>query len=241
MSMLSLLKLLIKGLQEKMEAYQVLKAFAKNTYKLEIELLETTEEELYNDLPSWQMLWPDPIYAVTNTVALILTMPTMMPDQIEEESDERLQIVLNKIDQAEAQAKMFRLAPILNKFTQLTHNFKQQMKQCSRVKKDTDISHGIEHLYLKLEQAEKTLKKTGNLEQFRINVNKAFEIFPDDAKFEINGTRTWFQRHVIRPFEQFKFDAGVLFEDILNKISEHHKDSPRFFKKPVDNALETYQ
>jgi len=46
---------------------------------------------------------------------------------------------------------------------------------------------------------------------------------------------------VIRPFEQFKFDVGVLFEAIFSNTSEQHKDSPRFFNKAVHNAFETYQ
>ncbi len=85
------------------------------------------------------------------------------------------------------------------------------------------------------------LKETGDLEQFSIAINSPFENFSNDAAVEIHAAETWFQRHVLRPFEQFKFDVGVLFESIFKKTPENHKDSPRFFKTPVQNALETYK
>lgn len=235
-----------KNWQTRYKAYQSLEACVKNIYKRDIEFLDEAEKkaEADNTLPSWQMFLEAPMDACTSIVALSLTMSMMMPDQIaqrEEERDERSQALFDKIDQAKTKAKMFGLIPIQEKFDRLQRQFQQHVNQCPRIKKNPEIKFEINALFSNLDKAKKDLNATGDLVQFRTTVNDLFKAFPEDAKFEINGTATWFQRHVIRPFEQFKYDVGVLFEDILNKISEHHKDSPRFFKKPVDNALETYQ
>tara|TARA_R110002126_G_scaffold110918_2_gene248576 strand:- start:106232 stop:107047 length:816 start_codon:yes stop_codon:yes gene_type:complete len=224
----------IKRLQEKMEAYQVLEAFANKTYKDEIELLETTEDEIDNDLPSWQMLWADPIHAVTSAVALILTMPTMLPDQfnqMEESIDDRSQALLNKIGEAKNKSLRYGLIPILEQLQRSSQAFHEHLARCSRIKKHPEIQAYITQFDSDLNNATRILQETGNLEQFRFDVNQAFKMFPHEVKLEINGTRTWFQINVLRPFEQFKEDVRVLFESILKKTPEHSVDSPRLFKK----------
>ncbi len=72
------------------------------------------------------MLWDDPVQTVSNAVALSLVMPTMMPDQIEDESDERVQALLNKIDEAKIKTKTYGVIPILREFERLREVFQQK-------------------------------------------------------------------------------------------------------------------
>lgn len=227
-----------KNYEEKITAFQSLKESTQQLYKNSVEFLDEADNGM---LPSWQMFLEAPFVTLKEILALISVMPTMLPDQIEQEADDRLQVLLDKIDKEEANAKRYKLVPIISTFERLTINFQQHVAQCSRIENKPEMKQEVQRFINDLDNAKKVLKKTGNLDTFRDSVTQLCEKFPREAKFEINGTRTWFQKYIIRPFEQFKYDVGVLFESILNKISEHHKDSPRFFKKPVDNVFETYQ
>ena len=234
--------ILIKGLQEKMKAYQALENDIRTACEHGFEFLDEddSEVEAENKLSFLATLLPDSYDTFTSMMSYFSMEQGMMPDQfnqMEKDVENRSQALFDKI----GEVKKSQLELMLNQFTQLTQNFKQQMNQCSRVQNDTVISNGIKDLYIALGTARKALEDTGDLGQFKLDVNKAFEIFPDEVQLEINGTRTWFQRNVIRPFEQFKFDVGVLFESIFKKTPENHKNSPRFFNKPVHNAFETYQ
>jgi len=52
------------------------------------------------------------------------------------------------------------------------------------------------------------------LDKFNPVVNENMRGFPEEAKFKVNGTKTWFQKYVMKPFEKFKIKIHALFKSI---------------------------
>ena len=280
----------------KFAAYQALKSFAKNICDDEIEALEDDDEEEEATL-LWQDLWMDPVHAITTMAAVTLMIPTMMPDQTEEEFNQRSDALLNKISEAMMQevqsiidkaeeardvishmpelyerlkhyqdlkermetntkalneeneaCKQFiasitqtmqeEIVPVIEKLDQLTDDFKQQVNLL-RMKKKPVIKKQVETLISNLDAAKKALQATGNLDAFQQTTYQLFEDFPEEAAFEINGSNTWFQKYIIRPFERLKEKISSLMQSIHKKSPEKTQAQPSFFSAPKGKKKRT--
>ncbi|MDF1683728.1 MAG: hypothetical protein P1U36_03625 [Legionellaceae bacterium] len=232
----------------RLNAYEALETFARNACREDIEFIDEAEEKAADEAAvaaailvaaateeqifSWGMLWENMLASYWPAQNNTPTPNQMTPNKDALEAGS--QALIDQINKAGIKSKTTRMTHILNKFQDLTDNFQQHINNCPRIEEDTGIQGKLETLLRDLGEAKNTLKDTGNLEQFRITVNNLFDAFPDDAKFEINGTRTWFQRNVIRPFEQFKQDVHVLFKSIFKRTLGKNMDPPGFFNKPFE-------
>ncbi len=229
-----------KDWKVRFKAYQSLKIFTHKVCENDIEFLDSTEEmEAHQELSFRQRLWIEPWNTVTSLLALSFMMVIPIEIKREIKIDQRIQDLLDSLEEEERKTKTYGLMPILNTFDVLTDKFKQTVNRSLQRRKNIDLEEKIQTFFSDLEKVKMTLNDTVDLEQFRTNVHQLCETLSDEAKFEINGKNRWFQTYIVRPFERFKASLHRLFESIFKtygSISIFSQEASNH-----ENTFDTYQ
>ena len=174
------------------------------------------KREGLNGVASQKNVWMDPVQMMTIIAALSLMVP----------STTRVPMVMTF-------ALLSLVMPRINLMSEVPDTFEPLIRT---FEEEADAQPQVIELIDNLDQANETYLADGNLDRFQADVDQYMDYFAEQADLKKNASDPWFQKYIIKPFEQFKQRIYELIQSIRRKTPENTGDQLGFFNKGPTEA-----